>query len=53
MKEKCLLEVHRGQAQWKNEFGSRDLLYQIEMFISMEVLVTENVETDLDITNGT
>lgn len=44
--------AHRGQTRRKNEFGSRDLQYQIKICIGMDVMVTENVGTDLDITNG-
>ena len=46
------MEAHHGQTCRKNEFGSKDLQYQVEISIGMEVMVTENVETDLDITNG-
>ena len=49
--EKCSLEAHRGHARRKNR-GAKDLPYQVDLSIGMKVMVTENVETDLDITNG-
>ena len=51
MKERCILETHRGK---KNRRGHtvKDLPYCIEIAIGMKVMVTNNIETDLDITNG-
>jgi hypothetical protein len=53
LRERYALESHRGNS--KRNRGSRtskDLPYQIEIAIGMKVMVTNNVETDLDITNG-
>jgi hypothetical protein len=53
LRERYALETHRGSS--KKNRGSRtskDLPYQIEIAIGMKVMVTNNVETDLDITNG-
>ena len=36
----------------KGTHGGKDLPYSIEVAIGMKVLVTNNIETDLDITNG-
>jgi hypothetical protein len=51
IKEKCLLESHRTKKGSRNRV-TKDLPYQVEIAIGMRVMVTENVETDLDITNG-
>ena len=51
IKEKCLLESHRSKRGSRNRV-TKELPYQIEIAIGMRVMVTENVETDLDITNG-
>lgn len=50
LEEKYILEKHRGKS--KRSSHSKDLLYKIEFAIGMKVMVTDNVETDLDITNG-
>ena len=50
--EECVLEAHRGQRRKGNLRTSRDLPHQIELAIGMRVMVTNNIETDLDITNG-
>lgn len=50
LREKVILESHRGRRQ---EGGrTRDLPYKLEIAIGMKVMVTDNVKTDLDITNG-
>jgi len=45
-------EVHHGRTCCKNKFRSRDLQYHIVICIEIEVMVAENVETNLDIING-
>jgi hypothetical protein len=50
--EKCVLEAHRGQKRKRNSRTSKDLPHQVEIAIGMRVMVTNNIETDLDITNG-
>ena len=52
IKEKCLLESHRTKKGSRNRV-TKDLPYQVEIAIGMRVMVTDNVETDLDITNST
>jgi hypothetical protein len=51
LKERCLLERHRTK-KGKGNRMTKDLPYQVEIAIGMMVMVTENVEIDLDITNG-
>ena len=54
IKEKCLLETHRGKRDRKGGRNRvmKDLPFQIEVAVGMKVMITDNVETDLDITNG-
>ena len=54
VKEECILENHRSK---HNKGGShtqsmKDLPYQIEIMLGMRVMVTDNIEVDLDIANG-
>jgi len=51
LREKHALEAHRGK---RNRGGHtpKDLPYHIEIALGMKVMVTDNIETDLDITNG-
>ena len=49
--EKCALEAHRGRKGARLN-GSKDLPHQVELAIGTKVMVTDNVETDLDVTNG-
>lgn len=51
LNEECALEAHCGQRRRNNGGISKDLPYQIELSINVQVMITENVE-DLDITNG-
>ena len=51
MKERCILEAHRGKRK-RGGHTVKDLPYSIEIAIGMKVMVTNNIETDLDITNG-
>ena len=44
--------VLRGQGQKKQQRRQNELLETIQLAIGMKVMVTQNVETDLDITNG-
>jgi ATP-dependent exoDNAse (exonuclease V) alpha subunit len=50
LREKVILESHRGRRQKGGQM--QDLPYKLEIAIRMMVMVTDNVETDLDITNG-
>jgi hypothetical protein len=50
--EKCVFEAQRRSKRKGNSRLSKDLPYQLEIAIGMRVMVTNNVETDLDITNG-
>jgi len=50
--EECVLEAHRGQRRKGNLRTSKDLPHQVELAIGMRVMVTTNIDTDLDITNG-
>jgi hypothetical protein len=52
IKEKNLLESHQTKKGSPNRV-TKDLPYQAEIAIGMRVMVKENVETDLDITNST
>ncbi|PPQ74787.1 hypothetical protein CVT24_003726 [Panaeolus cyanescens] len=47
-RERIILEAHRGRRKSK----TKDLPFRIEMALGMKVMVTDNIETDLDITNG-
>ena len=51
MKERCILEAHRGKRN-RGVYSVKDLPFCIEIAIGMKVMVTNNIETDLDITNG-
>ena len=51
MKERCILEAHRGKMS-KGGHSVNDLPYSIEIVIGMKMMVTNNIETDLNITNG-
>ena len=51
MKERCILESHRGRRN-KGAQSVKDLPYFIEIAIGMKVMLTNNIETDLNITNG-
>ena len=48
----CTLESHRGQKKGGRQRGGKDLPHKVELALGMKVMVTDNVETDLDITNG-
>jgi hypothetical protein len=51
MMERCALESHRGRR--KRQKGiTKDLPHEIEIAYGMKVMVTENMETDLDVANG-
>ena len=54
MREICLLESHRGKHNQKNNHTRtmKDLPYQIEIALGMKIMITDNIQTDLDITNG-
>ena len=41
--------------RWKrgHQRRGKDLPHRVELAVGMKVMVTDNVETDLDITNGT
>ena len=52
LNEKCILEAHCGQEHQNNGRAQKDLLYKIELDINMQVMVMENIKTDLDITNS-
>jgi hypothetical protein len=49
IKEECILESHQNRG-WHRI--CKDLVFKIELAIGMKVMVTNNLETDLDITNG-
>ena len=49
IKEWCIFELHR--CKWGKQ-NLRDSPYEIEVVVGMKVMVTNNVETDLDITDG-
>ena len=51
MKERCILEAYRGKMS-KGGHSVNDLPYSIEIVIGMKMMVTNNIETDLNITNG-
>ena len=51
LREKHALEAHRGKGN-RGGRTSKDLPYRIEIALGMKVMVTDNIETDLDITNG-
>lgn len=51
MKERCILKTHRGKRK-KGGHNVKDLPYAIEIAIGMKVMVTTNIETNLDIMNG-
>lgn len=52
IKEKCCLEAHRGRTRKQRRRAGKDLPYRVEIALGMKVMVTDNLETDLDITNG-
>jgi hypothetical protein len=52
IKEQCILESHRNKRGKGRQRDLKDLPHEIELAIGMKVMVTNNLETDLDITNG-
>jgi hypothetical protein len=51
IKEKCILEANRGKRNRGGRTGA-DLVYCNKIALGMKVMVTNNIETDLDIANG-
>ena len=48
----CALESHRARRKGEQQHKGKDLPYRVELAVGMKVMMTDNVETDLDITNG-
>ena len=52
IRELYTLESHHGQKKGGRQLGGKDLSHKVELALGMKVMVTDNVEMDLDITNG-
>ena len=50
--EKYCLESHHIDRKGKRSTQAKDLPRTVEFAIGMKVMVTENIEIDLDLTNG-
>ena len=50
--ERCCLESRHINRKGKRSTWAKDLPRTVEFAIGMKVMVTDNIETDLDITNG-
>ena len=52
IKDQCILEAHRSKSRKGSHRDVKDLPHEIELAIGMKIMVTNNVETEIDLTNG-
>jgi hypothetical protein len=52
LREKYAFKSHYKQMQSGRRRRTKDLPWQVELAVGMKVMVTENIKTDLDLTNG-